>query len=398
MRKYFLPAVFLAALLVRLAYALNLDPAKMSPDAYGWMAPAWALASGAGFTDTYHPPGYIAWLAAVFFVFGKSVAAARVMNAILGALTCVLLFFIGKKAYNETTGGIASVLLCFYPYSIAYSGDLISETFLMFMIAVSVLLILAAAEDRSFPVAAAAGVSMGAAALTKSVVLPFFALALVWLFWTGRDLKQVLVIALFAALAVMPWTLRNYYTQRTVAPVSTPWLSFAGSNCDEAYALEALGELDKPMPDSLALKYRPKVFDEVEALSPEKRDEVCRARALGWVKDNPAKFAKSVTRRFLHFWRLYPVMAYSWQKAAALLTSGLYILLAAAGLFFSRGYMKKASLFLLLFFAYTAVYLMFVVVLRYRIPIDPYIIVMASFTIERLIKHESTARKPAVGN
>ena len=95
--KKYLYLVFFAALAVRLAYALTLSPEKISPDAYEWMANAVSVATGHGYGDAWRPPGFITFLGIIFFIFGKSIAAARAVNSLLGAGTCVLVYFIAKK-------------------------------------------------------------------------------------------------------------------------------------------------------------------------------------------------------------------------------------------------------------------------------------------------------------
>ncbi|PKM92545.1 MAG: hypothetical protein CVU80_02785, partial [Elusimicrobia bacterium HGW-Elusimicrobia-4] len=100
-----------------------------------------------------------------------------------------------------------------------------------------------------------------------------------------------------------------------------------------------------------------------------------------WIKNNPEKFRWLVKRRLIHFWRLYPMMAYKWQKVVAMMTSGIYIPLCLIGIILSIKNFQKTSLLICLFIIYTLVHLPFVATLRFRIPIDPYIIIFAAYTI-----------------
>jgi len=118
----FLRALFLSALVIRLVYALPLPLDRLSSDAYDWINTAWAVTQGQGFGDSIRAPGYIFLLTGIFSVFGKSIAAVRVIQAVMGALTCVLIYKTGKKIFTETTGRIAGVLTVLYPYLIAYRG------------------------------------------------------------------------------------------------------------------------------------------------------------------------------------------------------------------------------------------------------------------------------------
>jgi len=121
------------------------------------------------------------------------------------------------------------------------------------------------------------------------------------------------------------------------------------------------------------------------------RDKICKEKALNWIRANPRKFGWLVYRRALHFWRLYPLMAYRWQKYAAMITSGIYIPLCFIGLAAAWRRFRETSLLLALFVSYTAVHIFFVVTLRYRVPIDTFVILAAALALDTAavrIKHE----------
>lgn len=369
------------ALLVRLAYALPLPADKLSPDAFNWMNIGESVATGSGFGDTWRPPGYAAYLGALFFVFGKSVAVGRAMNAVMGALLCLLIFRIGRILYNERAGIIAATLAAFYPYYIAYSGDMLSETFFGLMISWSVYLILASRDTRDWKIWCLTGAVLGFTSLTKSTITPFFLFALIWLAWRTRRFVPVLLIAAVMAGTISIWTVRNHFYYRHFIPISTMWRSFYGSNCDEAAVLEASGELDTPQPDSITEKAIPKDYFQILELPRMEQEAVFKERALLWISSNPDKMIWLMKKRFMHFWRLYPMMAYRWQKLAAKVTSGIYIPLCCIGLLLSWRSWRDTLLPVGLFVLFTGVHLFFAVTLRYRIPIDAFILIFAAAAI-----------------
>lgn len=386
--KYLLPALFLAAFFLRLAYVLYTGTGNLSPDTGDWMGTAWSLATGNGFGGSWRPPGFAFFLAAVFFVFGKSVLAAQLANCLLGSATVVFSCLIGRKMFGRVTGVIAAALLCFYPYLVAYTREPLSETFLTFVIAAAMLRVMIAAERPSLRNCAWAGLAIGLAGLTKSTILPFFVLACGWLWWQTGRFRTGLLTGLFTLLVILPWSFRNYffYQGSYVMPVSTPWQSLYGSSCDEALWQETAGSFDRPMDPKMTEPAIPKDWPYLMTLPVPERDRICREKAITWIKANPDKFYYLLSRRFLHFWRLYPMMAYKWQKYAAMATSGLYIPLAFAGLLLSWRRFRQTSLFAALFLSFTLVHIFFVTTLRYRVPIDPYIIIAASFTLAAGLK------------
>lgn len=382
--RTFIIGLFLLALFIRLAYVLRLDPQQISGDCYEWMGVASDILSGKGFGDTWRPPGYPAYLAAVMFVFGKSVVALRVMNALLGSLTCVIVYFIGRKIFSAPVGRIAAALTSFYPYLIAYTGDPLSETFLTFMISVSILSILIVSEKPSARNIILTGVILGLTALTKSTILPFFGLACAWIWWQSKSFKAAFFVGILTLLTMAPWTARNYFYYGKFIPVSTAGRSWYLACNDQVHFFETAGEFDTPQTMEMARPGIPeKEYLAILELPRMEQERIFTEKGNAWVKANPDKFRFLLKARFLHFWRLYPMMAYKWQKLAAKLTSGIYIPLCLIGMIWSWREFRKTSLLILLFVIFTLAHIFFVVVMRYRVPIDPYVIIFASYTIHR---------------
>ena len=381
-RRY-LAAVIGFGLLLRVALVLRTGAGGLSPDAGDWMHVALSVATGGGFGGTWRPPGYAAFLAAVFFVFGKSVLAAKLANAALGAATLFVVYRAALSLFDRATARIAVAMMSFYPYLLAYSADVLSETLLTFLLAASVLALVRAAEKPDLKRLALAGFVCGLTALTKSVVLPFFLLAGAWLWARTGRLRAPLLVALAGALTIAPWSLRNYfhYDKSYVMPVNTPWFSLYGSTCDEALADASKGEITKGPGVPEYDQFLPPDWEAVGALPLPERDKYCKEKVKSWIAANPRKYASLLWLRLKHFWRLYPIIAYGWQKAAAMATSGLYIPLALIGVFLARPFLGRVSLLLALFAAHTLVHLFFAVTLRYRVPIDPYVMMFAAFAL-----------------
>lgn len=383
--KNFLYAIAGFSLLLRLAYVLKTGAGGLSPDAYDWMASALRLAAGEGVGGTWRPPGYIFFLAAVFSVTGKSVLAVKAAQALLGAATVCLVYFTAKALFSRRTASIAAVMLSFYPYLVAYSADLLSETFLTFTLALAVYALVRAAGAPSWKNLVFTGAAVGLCALTKSTVLPFFLLAYAWLWWQTGKLRAPLLAGLFTLLTIAPWTLRNYfhYDQAYVMPVNSPWASLYGSSCDEALLNETVGDRLKGPGVRPVDQFLPADWQYANNLPLPERDKYCREKALGWIKNNPDKFTWLLYRRALHFWRLYPMIAYKAEKAAAIATSGIYFPLAAIGLLLALPFFKRISLLPALFLSYTLVHVFFATMIRYRVPIDPFVLIFAAYAVER---------------
>lgn len=67
------------------------------------------------------PPFYHFLLAIVFKVLGYSIWNARIVTALLGSLTILYVYFLGKILQDWKVGGLASILLTFLPHHVYYS-------------------------------------------------------------------------------------------------------------------------------------------------------------------------------------------------------------------------------------------------------------------------------------
>ena len=98
-------AVFLIALLPRLLLAISSHEIP-SKDAAGYDRRGMDILEGKGFLDedgkitAMDEPFYSFFLTAVYYFFGHNYMAARIIQAILGAITCVIIFLIARMFFN----------------------------------------------------------------------------------------------------------------------------------------------------------------------------------------------------------------------------------------------------------------------------------------------------------
>jgi predicted membrane-bound mannosyltransferase len=111
-------AIVLLAFALRLTYVLQLrsSPLFEHPQMDELYHDQWAQAIAAGETFNQGPyfraPLYPAFLGAVYAVFGHDYLAARVIQALLGSLSCGLLFLVGRLVFSRVIGAVAGVIGC----------------------------------------------------------------------------------------------------------------------------------------------------------------------------------------------------------------------------------------------------------------------------------------------
>src|SRR6185503_13338871 len=84
---------------------------------------------GVDWAPTAHwPPGYPLLLAGVYWLFGPSLLAAKLANAVLATVAVVLTYRIGCELGRPRVGLVAAAILALFPGDILFSPTILSET------------------------------------------------------------------------------------------------------------------------------------------------------------------------------------------------------------------------------------------------------------------------------
>lgn len=88
------------------------------------------LFSGPGVSDT----GYALYLTALYKLVGPNVMVARLLKAIYGGFTCVLLYRLASRSINEQVGRMVGVFAMLMPNLVVYCGLHVKETEMVFLV------------------------------------------------------------------------------------------------------------------------------------------------------------------------------------------------------------------------------------------------------------------------
>lgn len=199
---------------VRLIWILKFRPDPVS-DSVFYYRMGIRIADGQGYGQTptaWRTPGYPAFLAVIFKVFGPKLFLARIANVFLALGTMLLSYSVAKRLFrSELAGRITMVALALWPNNVAYSSLIASEPLFLFLIMLGVWLVLEGGAAR----AGAAGLALGAATLVRpaALVLPLVLFFATWVHARRGGLREHLfrfavLHTVFVALLV-PWLARN---------------------------------------------------------------------------------------------------------------------------------------------------------------------------------------------
>lgn len=214
--------LFCSAFLVRAVYIyFNRWLAGDSFD-YLNLAQNLALHHTFGFGDTesitasaFRPPVYSAFIS-LFWWTGDASTVVLYLQALIGATTVVLIYFLAKNYFDRRTAITAAVLLSIEPFTVHYTACLMTETVFTFLIVLAVYL---CDYKRYF----SAGFAFGLAALTRATVLPFLLILMalsIFPRWSNYR-KSFVTVFLVTVTLVSAWTIRNALTFKEFIPVSS---------------------------------------------------------------------------------------------------------------------------------------------------------------------------------
>jgi len=87
-----------------------------------------------GFWKSENDYGFSIFIGIIYYLFGPNVILLKIVNAIIGSLTAVRLYQLGKMLYNEDKAKLAGILFMLFPSFLWFSSMLLKETLVIFLL------------------------------------------------------------------------------------------------------------------------------------------------------------------------------------------------------------------------------------------------------------------------
>jgi 4-amino-4-deoxy-L-arabinose transferase-like glycosyltransferase len=256
-----LVAIAAGGLAIRVAYTLALGRhvpgsgdyeyyhglANLLADGKGFVHPLILGYTGVSVPTAEHPPLWPLLLSVSSSLGAGSYVAHRLTGCLVGTLAIAVVGLLGRRVGGERVGLIAAGLAALYPTLVAADGSLMSESLYGLLVGTGLLLAYRLMDRPSARTAAALGVAVGLAALTRAealLLLPLLALP-VCLRARGRIPGwgwRFGAACLAAVVVIAPWSVRNWITFDRPVPISINESSvIGGANCAQAYGGQDMG-------------------------------------------------------------------------------------------------------------------------------------------------------------
>ena len=308
-------AVAFIAFLMRLAAVLCLRDISEGPvgapsnDDVQFYRLGHSVAAGEGYciipgkATSFRAPGFPFLLAAVFVSAGDRPPIVYILNCLLGALSCVLAYLLGRELLSEGPARLAGMLGCLYLGHIYFATQYVSENLFVPCLAVAVWALVRFLKGGSILLLITAALLLGYATLTRPMAILLLVLVPpLFIVRDWRGSKGLVPIALYTATfltVLLPWTYRNQGVHGHFVLVTTNGGStFYGANNERV--VSEVRSFGYWIPTN-HLPHRDLIDAQPDEYS---HDQMEWQLGKDWVRANPSKAARLEFFKFLRLWWL----------------------------------------------------------------------------------------------
>lgn len=394
--------LLLLALFVRLVFVLALNPdSYYFSDTRHYDRAAKSLLDGQGLGEKYYrAPLYPVAMAAVYAVAGRSFLAMRLAECLLAMLLCWLIHCLTCQLYGHKAAFWALLAAALFPHFILLTGILYPTHLFTVFILLALFFLLRSESSASLVCVCASALFAGLAMLTVAsffFMLPFW---LGWLLWRhgAKRWQPALLFLLTFVIVLAPWTWRNYTKYGRLTLV-------------------------QPLPHTVLPNLQDRAVQEQEIASgfkttveyfkehPTGTGEDALSNTVLYYVRSPWSSIKHLVAELGHFWALYPDRLdtakssyranihardqrmetrgdyWQWIKWPSILFMAPFFLLAVWGLQPAWLAQQRATALLLWSIAgFSVGYSLIYAEVRYRIPIEPLLLMWAALGWDRLLQ------------
>ncbi|HAB52188.1 MAG TPA: hypothetical protein DCE80_08480 [Ignavibacteriales bacterium] len=332
-------------------------------------------------------PIYPYFLSGCLLIFGSyGYLVIEILQCIASAFISIILYLTGKKLFNKKAGFIAAILAAFYPPLMYYCTIMWGAIFFILLINILILFLFKVKEIPTNYNICLCGFLMGFTALVDPVIMCFYPFVFLWLFFNfpshiNTSIKNLGIVLGIMLLVISPWTIRNYLVFNKFVLIK--------SNIGHAFWVgnnpRASGNMEIVFPEK-------EEIEKISVLTEVERERIFITKAFTFIKENPKQFVSLFFSKLRFFWwkidnknlgtgnKYVQIMYFSY---------GIILFLALCGIIFSiaREKFYFIILILFLFFSLSMTYSLTAVgTYRYRLPVEPYLLIFAALTINIILK------------
>lgn len=365
--------ILISSLIVRLLF-MWVYPDQHFPDAsaYRWIGTE--IFSGDLITNHIYMPLY----PVLSYLTGGG-STQILMDIVISVISVWLVFILSMYLFKDRLPALLSATIAaFYPHFLFYSVSGLTEIFYTFLLLLSFLLL----YRKTFVLA----IVILVLSILVRPTLDFFNPILVALFvgfvhksgWKAV-IKYLGIYFVIYIVILSPWWMHQYqkYGEFVRLNLGDGIVLYSGNNPINKTGGGITG-------DDVDFS----IFNNEK--DPIARNNKMKESAINFIIDNPARFVELAGLKFLRFWRLWPHTEHyqQWYVVATSLLSYGVVLFFAIGFLLRnvRIYFRKTIPIFALFGYLTLIHMVTIGSIRYRFPLEPFLIIFAGHSFVDIFK------------
>ena len=358
----------------------------------------------------FRAPLYAYFLAFVYKIFGAGHFQVRLIQLLLGAVSCVLVYLLGRRVFNRRIAIIAALLASLNGVMIYFDGELLIPVLLVFLDLLLLLALFWAKEKPSYGRWLVCGTILGLSALARPNILLVGAAIFLWVILRSggkaggksKSLGYACIFAFGAVLVISPVTLRNYAKANDLVLIA--WqggMNFYIGNNSQSDGTSAT------IPGARTTWWGSygdaKIIAEEtmgRSLKPSEQSRFWYVEGLKFILNEPVNYLRLMLKKSILFWngnelgnnrdlyfftRTSLVLKLLLWRFIVYCPFGLIAPLALVGIILAHRAKKDILLLEIFLFIYMLSIILFFVNARYRVPIIPVLILFSAFALDWFI-------------
>ena len=384
LQKINIREIIFLSFFVRIA-SLILYPSKVLPDTYTYLKIGEEIFSGKIIQTPLHMPGYGIWMFLFNFITQNNYGVI-IGDIVISCLTVYVIYLLSYEIFKKKEISIISALIfALYPFSIFYSISALSETLFVFLLLLSILMF----YRNDFFYGSLLIILSIYIKPTPDIFAPFLILIFSLVIKKYSFKKSIFHLCIYYTLYILllsPWWFHNWkkYDGFVRINLSGGYHLYSGNNIKNKTGGGIGGiDVDHNWSDE-DIKYKGIEFH-----------NKFKKEAYNFIKENPKEFVNLTMIKFLRFWRIYPYTDEykgTIYKLISTLSYGIILILSILFIFNSKKFLRIISPLLTIIFFTTAIHCITIASIRYRYPIEPILIIFASYTIYKYLKKTKIVR------
>jgi tetratricopeptide (TPR) repeat protein len=402
--------IFGCAFLVRLIYLVQVDSIPLfyhlAGDAGTYDEWGQRIAAGdwLGKGVFYQAPLYPYFLGVLQLILGRDLWLIRLVQIALGAVSCALIFRVGRELFSRQAGITAGLILAWYAPGIFFEGLIEKSILDFFLLSLLLFLLIEAGKGRRWNQWVATGAVLGLLGLSRENALILAAVLPLWIGFYFSDspiFTRLQWIGLFFAgvlLVLAPVGLRNLAIggefQLTTSQLGPNFFIGNHPQADGTYGSvrNVIGEPHLEGRDAKRLAER----GLGRSLTPGEVSDYWLQKSWDYIRSQPGQWLELLGKKWLLVWNareiedsddFYIYQQWSWllRSMAWISHFGVLAPLAVMGIFLTVKQWRQLWLLYAMILSLAASVAIFYVFGRYRFPLVPFLALFAGAGVVRII-------------